>query len=334
MTTERTWESYGMLDDNDPGAVEAGRSVFGLPVDSTLLVSDEKGTGTKSINKKRRELLEKARFLVRFLEPYEKIVFITTGCSPFGKRERRAHAGSFLLNVKRSLFVFTDRRILHILTTPKYEYRGSIAEIRYADCRRLYVEGTAFFAEYHTGRIEQFCCIPKRDVGAVGQIISAACEPSGPSDFPERNHLCPNCTHVLRPNTVTCPGCGLEFKDKAKALRYALLYPGGGYFYLRRWDTAIGHVFCECIFLLLAVTSLYVVSSGNPAFLAAFLVYVLMLAGLRRCAVYGAEHFVAEFIPVDLKSLLAEQDASPERKREPTIEEVLSVGGQGKGSCT
>jgi hypothetical protein len=320
-----------MHDDNEPGALAADGSILGLPVDTTLLVSDEKGTGTKTLSEKRTQLLEKARVLVRFLEPHEKIVFITTGCSPFGERERRAHTGSFLLHVKRSLFAFTDRRILHILTTPGYEYRGSIAQLRYADCRRLYVEGTSLFAEYHTDRTEQIRCIPKRDIGAIERIASAACEPSVPSDFPERNHLCPNCTHVLRPNTITCPGCGLEFKDKATALRYALLYPGGGYFYLRRWDTAIGHVFCECVFLFLAVTSLYVVFTGHPGFLAGFLIYVLMLAGLRRSAVYGAEHFVAEFIPVDLKSLLAEKDASSEPERAPTVEAVLSAGGQGKG---
>ena len=331
MTIERTWESYGMHEDSHPGVIEADGSISGLPVDTMLLISDGKRTGAKTISKKRRQLLENARCLVRFLEPHEKIVFITTGCSPFGKRERRAHAGIFLLNVKRSLFVFTDRRILHILTTPKYEYRGSLAQIRYADCRRLYVEGTALFAEYHTGRTEQFCCIPKRDVGAIEQIVSATCESALPSTFPERNHLCPSCTHVLRPDTVTCPGCGLEFKDRSKAIRYALLYPGGGYFYLRRWDTAIANVLCECISLFVAVTSLYVALSGHPGFLAAFLLYVLMLAGLRRSAVYGAEHFVAEFIPVDLKSLLAEQDASPERKQEPTVEAVLSAGGRGKG---
>lgn len=322
-----------MYDQNDPHTIRNDHPVSGLPVDTALLFSDEKHTGNEKTAKKRAKLLAKASFLTAFLDPDEKVVFVTTGCSPFGKRELRAHAVSFVMTAKRSLLVFTDKRIFHILTTPKYEYRGSIAQMFYADCRRLYVKGTTLFVEYRTGKKEQFRCIPKGDGAVIGRITEGVPEAAVPSDVPERNHLCPSCTHVLRPDTVTCPGCGLEFKSKAKALRYAILLPGGGYFYLRRWDTAIGHVVVELFFGFMAVMDFRLVVLGHLWLLLAFIMYVGLLVYLRRCAVYGAEHMVAEFIPVDRKSLLAGRNGPVEQPpvcrptdRRQTVEEILSAG--------
>ena len=317
--------------------VQQNRLIHGLPGDTTLLSSDETGAHQRRAEEKRIKLLETVRFLARFLEPGEKIAFVTTACSPFGARERRAHAVSFLLRVKRCILVFTDRRIFHVLTTPKYEYRASIAQIFYADCRSLHVDGTSLWVEYRTGKKEEFRCIPKEDGAIIGRVDMGASGSGGVSDCPERNHLCPRCTRILEPDTIVCSGCGLEFKSRRKAMRYAWLLPGRSYFYLGRWDTAIGYVLAELLFFSLTIMTLYVAVTEAPGLMLGVIMYALMLAYGRVCAVYGANHFAAEFIPVDMESLVTDEDRGPREslplpgdRQEKTAGQVLSVRHAGE----
>jgi hypothetical protein len=223
------------------------------------------------------------------------------------------------------------------LTTPKYEYRASIAQIFYADCRSLRVDGTSLWIEYQTGKKEEFRCIPKEDGAIIGRVDMGASGFGGVSDCPERSHLCPRCTHVLEPGTIVCPGCGLEFKSRAKAMRYAWLLPGRSYVYLRRWDTAIGYILAELLFFSLTIVTLYVAVTEAPGLMLGVIMYALLFAYGRVCAVYGASHFAAEFIPVDMESLLAGEDLgpgeslpSPGDEQEKTAEQVLSVRHAGE----
>ena len=307
------------------------RPIFGLPVDTALLFCDKRGVHKQSIERKRTKLLAKVTFLRDILDPDEKIVFVTTGCSPFSALEQLTTGQLWLLMIKRALFVFTNKRILHIPTTTKYEYRGSIAQILYHDCRQLHVKGTTLAAEYQTGKKERFCGIPRADGAIIRQISIEAPDPVAPSDFPERNHICPSCTGILRPGTVACPGCGLEFKSKAKALRYSLLLPGGGYFYVRRWGMGIADALVESYLLIFALLTLGASAGGDPEALPLFFILAVGLAVEKLITVYHATNFLTEFIPCDPNARPARQETPPEQppapptERKQTLEQVLSV---------
>ncbi|MCU0917948.1 MAG: hypothetical protein MUC88_25810 [Planctomycetes bacterium] len=143
-------------------ATPADRPIFGLPVDTAILFSNHKGVYKPGLEKSRTKLLRKLTFLGSFLDADEKIAFVTLGCSPYTMLEQST-LGVWVVLIKRALFVFTNKRLLHIPTTGKADYRGSIAQVLYQDCRRLHVQGSRLVAEYHNGTREKFTCIPRRD---------------------------------------------------------------------------------------------------------------------------------------------------------------------------
>jgi len=194
------------------------RSIFGLPVDTSILFVNHKGVYKRHLEKRRTKLLGKLTFLGKFLDADEKIAFVTTGCSPCTLFEQLTIGALWVLLIKRALFVFTNKRVFHIPTTRTFNYRGSVAQILYQDCQRLRVKGSTFVAEYHNGRKEKFLCIPRRDRAVIKRFQFATSESDRRSENPQRNHLCPNCTKVLPSGAVTCPTCGLEFKSRHMTL--------------------------------------------------------------------------------------------------------------------
>ncbi len=112
----------------------------GLPVDTTVLFSDHKDIYRRRIEKRQRKLLAKLGMLAPFFGSGEKILHVTFGFSPASFVEQLL-TGAFLHPLKRSLFVFTNRRILHIPTSRWLSYRCSISQIMYVDCRQLRIKG-------------------------------------------------------------------------------------------------------------------------------------------------------------------------------------------------
>jgi len=308
---------------------------FGLPVDTTILFSDKKGVYQPRIEKQRTKLLQNLSFLAKFLEADEKIVFATTGCSPFTTLEQMTMGAAWLMAVKRAVLVFTNKRLFHIPATTKYEYRGSISQVLYQDCKRLQVKSSGIVVEYHGGKKERFFPIPRGDREIIKRFQLQTGESDRPSARPERNHLCPSCTQLLPPGTVTCPSCGLEFKNKAKALTYSVLLPGGGYFYTNHVFLGIVDAIVESYLFLSTVLGLLAGLLGAPGVLSSVLVLGLILVLEKLVTIFHSNAFLDEFIPSNLRTLLngrpvhvqppspVPAPATPEKKQR--IEDVLSV---------
>ena len=98
--------------------------IFGLPVDPKVLFSNHKDIYKKRIEKRQRKLIIKLSFIRPFLKKNEQLLLITTGYSPLNSLAQYL-TGFIFVYLKRSLFVFTNYRILHIPTTSKYKYRNS-----------------------------------------------------------------------------------------------------------------------------------------------------------------------------------------------------------------
>ncbi len=321
-----------MYTEQNAATAQADGPIFGLPVDTAILFSDKNGVHKPRIEKNRTKLLQKLGFLGKFLDADEKIILVTTGCSPFTALEQMTIGAAWLMAVKRALFVFTNKRLLHIPATTGGAYRGSIAQVLYQDCQRLYVKGSMLVAEYHNGTKEKFAAIPSGDRAIIKKFNFEASESDPPSECPQRNHLCPSCTQVLPAGAGTCPSCGLEFKNKAKALKYSLLVPGGGYFYTGHPFLGAADAIVESYFLLITLAALVVGLAGDPETLSTAALFGVLLVLEKLVTVYHSNSFLAEFIPRDLKRLLSGQPvqmapppvpSAPEKKQR--IEDVLSV---------
>ncbi len=316
-------------------ATPADRPIFGLPVDTRILFSNHKGVYKPSIEKSKTKLLRKLGFLANFLEADEKIIFVTIGCSPYTTLELMTMGALWVNLLKRSLFVFTNKRLFHIPTTWQLDYRGSISQILYQDCRRLYVKYPRLVAEYQNGRTDKFSGIPARDRDVIKHFQFATSESDRRSENPQRNHLCPNCTQVLPSRTAACPSCGLEFKTRAKALTRSVLLPGGGYFYTGHPFIGAGDALGEAYLVILTLVVLFAGLVGDAEAMSTFPIVLVILVLEKLLTIYHSNGFLDEFIPENAKALLSGRPvqrvqlepppipAPPQPKHRP--EDVLSL---------
>ncbi|MCL5278645.1 MAG: zinc ribbon domain-containing protein [Planctomycetes bacterium] len=300
-------------------ATPTERPISGLPVDTGILFANHKGVYQRGIEKTKTKLLRKLGFLANFLDADEKIVFVTTGCSPYSTFELLTMGAVWVSLLKRSLFVFTNKRLFLIPTTWQLDYRGSIAQILYQDCKRLQVSGSGLVAEYHTGKKDRFPNIPRRDRQIIKHFQFVTGESDQRSETPQRNHLCPNCTQILPTRAVTCPSCGLEFKSRAKSLTRSILLPGGGYFYTGHPFLGACDALGEAYLVILNLVVLFAGLRGDAEAMATLPVFLVLLAIEKIGTVYHSNSFLAEFIPENLKALLRGRPVQRTQPEPPPI---------------
>jgi hypothetical protein len=296
-----------MNTDQHKQATQGVRPICGLPVDAECMFSDKKGVYRKRLEKNKTRLLEKLAFLGRFLDPDEHIVYVAPGCSPFSALEQMTIGAAWVYMIKRALLVFTNKRMFHIPTSYNLGYRGSIAQVLYQDCNRLRVKGSTLLIEYRSGKKERFYGIPGPDRGVINRLNVESGDFGPASPRPERTHLCPSCTQPLERDTSACPSCGLEFRTKAKAWKYSLLIPGGGYFYTRHPFMGMLDAIVESYLLILTAVTGLAALSGDPEAGPVAIVFAVLLAFEKLLTVYHSNSFLDEFIPTDVKPLLAGQ---------------------------
>jgi hypothetical protein len=305
-----------------------GQDLFGLPVDTAVLFSNHKNIYKRGVEKRQRKLLGKISFILPFLNRGEKILHVTTGCSPVSAVEQLL-TGWIVFYLKRSLFVFTNMRIFHIPTTQNFSYRGSIAQILYSDCRKISVKWSTLTVEYKNGKKEKFLYIAGRERKKLKAILENAPVQGRPSDTPERTHLCPRCTNRLIKDVFTCPHCSLEFKDRATARKISIIYPGGGYFYTRHPFLGLGDALTELYLTILVLAVLSSVITGNVEAVPALVIVSFILALEKALTVFHSNHFINEFIPkdrnVEVLVSLPQSPPQPAPPRQPTPEEILST---------
>ena len=210
--------------------------IFGLPVDRQVLFSNHKKAYRNRVEKRQRKLIIKVTFLKPFVRQSEKILCITTCYSPVTLLEKIG-IGWLFIYLKRSLLVFTDQRILHIPTTPSYKYRQSIAEIPYAGCSSVQVKGRSLVVVYRkNGLVEKFFSLAGKEKKKIVQLLKSLQNSGQVAHISGRIHRCPRCAAVLPNSGKPCVKCGLKFKKGFAAALLALLFPGGGYMYVRQYS--------------------------------------------------------------------------------------------------
>lgn len=272
------------------------QNVLGLPVDRNIIFSNHKGAYKHGTEKRQTKLSQKISFIKAFLKEGERILLVTTGCSPMSIMEQLL-TGWIVFYLKRSMFVFTNKRIFHIPTKFNYTYRNSIAQILYADCQTIELKGRSLVVKYKNGKKEKFYHMAGKERKKIKALLKTISVEGVQSKTSERIHLCPRCTKELIKDEYTCPNCRLEFKNKSEANKISLIYPGGGYFYTKHPWLGIGDAITEFILLLVVVLSLVETLQGGEEGLSSFILFSIILAIEKVITVYHSNHFIKEYIP-------------------------------------
>ena len=146
----------------------------GLPVQKNMCFTDHKGTHKPRIEKQQQKLLDKAApLLKRVLEPNEEVRYIAAAVSPYSALELLT-TGNMLVFVKRCLLVVTDRRLLHLPTTPHLKPKASVSQVRYADVQSFQIKsllGTKLVMEYRNGKKESFTGLSRRATKKLNAML-------------------------------------------------------------------------------------------------------------------------------------------------------------------
>ena len=271
--------------------------IFGLPVDKEFMFSNHKNVYKPRVEKRQRKLITQISFIRPFLEPDENILLVATGHSPPTVLEKIG-IGWLFLYLKRSILIFTDRRIFHVPATSSYQYRNSISQIPYASCESIQMKRGSLVVEYGGGEdTEKFISISGREKKKVRELIALISTEETKTGAGRRTHLCPQCASALYESIANCGKCGLRFKTATAAAVFAVLLPGGGYFYLRQPFLGVVTGFleiCSALMIAMSVTSFQYGLVSNMLWLAGGVVLLLLL---KAFAVVHARVMTGEFIP-------------------------------------
>jgi hypothetical protein len=274
---------------------------LGFAVDTAVCFSDHKGRPKNGIEKRQMKLLEKAAPLLRaVLRPGETVLLAAPACSPMSLMEQWT-TGWVIYYLKRCLLVVTDRRILELAVRRDLSPRGSVVEIDHGGVVQAKV--SSFFSRslalrYFRGGGDVF---PQLDGKAAAKLkaLLPSLTGKGTAAHEGRQHLCPRCLGRLH-SVDRCPQCFLEFKTRAQATRYALLFPGGGYFYTGHPVLGTLDALVEGFLLILLLIALFdTVTAGGVENLSGVIAVTAFLAFEKALSVYHAQHYIKGFLPVE-----------------------------------
>ncbi|MFA6032729.1 MAG: hypothetical protein WC889_07530 [Myxococcota bacterium] len=271
--------------------------LYGLNVDTRVAFSNQKNIYKKGIEKRQRKLMQDvAQFIKPFLGEGEKILLVTTGCSPMGFMEQLL-TGWIIYYLKRSLIIFTARRILHVPTTSGFKYRNSIAQIKYGDVKSLSMSWGSLVVAYKNGKREKFYYIPSSERAKIKQLLKETATNDGVSRESRRAHLCPRCTTELVTEQYECVKCHLQFKSRNEAQKISIIFPGGGYFYTGHWFMGIMDAMAELVLTIVVIGSFIGWIGGSAKDMETFFITLVMLIVEKLITISHSSHFVDEYIP-------------------------------------
>ena len=271
--------------------------IFGIPVDRKILFSNYKNIYKKKIEKRQRKLIVKIPFIKPFIKENERVLLITTGYSPISTIEK-CLIGWLFIYLKRSLFVFTNKRIFHIPTTPNYSYRNSITQILYSHCKSIYMSGKSLVVDYAKyGKEEKFMGIAGKEKNKIKQLLETIHSEAKEGEASKRTHLCPRCTSELSKDNNVCESCKLKFKTTAAAIIISILFPGGGYFFTRQYFLGIITALIEAVLLFYLATSIVNTLNGAENGIFSLIIYAFAILFEKAISILHALDFIKEFIP-------------------------------------
>lgn len=265
------------------------------------------GIPTTPVSRRERRLLKRREKSLARLEPLvnhlleegETILVAAPATGKFTLLEFLT-TGWIVSYLKRCVLVFTDRRILQVLTKPSYKARGSWAEIRWADVTSHKIGG--FFGRnlkltMRNGETLAFNSIPGPEFRRLREIFPGLAGAGVQSAAGGRVFRCPRCRETLGLDRWNCPSCAFEFKSRERATWFSVLIPGGGYFYTGHPVLGFFDFLVEAYLILLMLIFLFDPSLAGPEMVAVAGVFLVILVIEKMITIYHARHYVREFIP-------------------------------------
>jgi len=272
-------------------------SIFGVPVDRDVIFANHKGVYQKKIEKRQRHLIVKSTFIKFFMHHDEQIRCLTTGYSPVSVLDQIVTGPAFYF-FKRALFIFTDKRILHIPTRFNRSSRGAISQILYEHCASLVVKGRTLRVKYKNGTQEDFPYLGRREKKKIAALISGlSLSPKEAGRLRGRIYLCPSCANPLNGAKRACPACGLAFKTTTQAVIRSLLIPGGGYYYGLYPVTGTVTLMVELALIAGAVLQWFAFRNATPGSLWMFILFAGLWVAVKAVSTYHAVDHVRYFLP-------------------------------------
>lgn len=275
---------------------------LGFPVDTEVCFSDHKGRHKKGIESHQTKLLGKAAPLLRtLLRPGEKVLLAVPACSPMSLMEQLT-TGWVIYYLKRCQLVVTDQRILELAAKRDLSPRMSVVQIEHGGVAEAKVStflGRSLKLRYRNGRTDTFQHLDSKAAAKLKAVLPPlVAQAPAAATMGGREHLCPRCAGRLE-KPGRCPHCFLEFKTREKAVRNALIFPGGGYFYTGHPVLGTFDAVAELVLILLVVTALVDTVSGAPEAIVTLVFAGILLAVEKAVSVYHAQHYVKEYLPVE-----------------------------------
>lgn len=272
-------------------------TIFGVPVDRGTIFANHKGVYKNRIEKRQRKLIVKTTFIKFYLHHEEHIRCLTNGYSPISALEQLLTGPAFLY-FKRAIFIFTDKRILHIPSRFNRSSRSAISQIMYEDCARVQIKGRSLIVHYKNGQQEIFPYLGRKEKKKIRALIDElALSPKEAGRLQGRVYMCPSCTHVLAQGASLCDHCKLEFKSGFQAKLRSLLIPGGGYFYSRYPFLGICVATLEILLVGYLVVQAIHYSQGMPLRFGLLAIIASVLVCEKVIASFHSRQLVAHFVP-------------------------------------
>ncbi len=213
-------------------AVAQPLNIFGMPADRDTIFSDHRGIPKARIEKRQRKLIAKSALIKFFLHAGERLRCLTTAVTPADTLEKLLTGPAFLF-FRRSLLIFTDQRILHIPTRFNRSPHSAVSQIAFSGLAGVDLKGRTLRVRYKNGRQEAFTYLGRAERKKIRNMLDEMRLTKDDTHSAGRVHLCPSCANPLKPADRRCSACNLRFKTAAQALWWALVIPGGGYFFSR-----------------------------------------------------------------------------------------------------
>ena len=225
-------------------------------------------------------------------------MLVTTGYSPLSSLGNYLTGFAFSY-LKRSLFVFTNLRIIHVPTTVSYKYKNSLAQIAYAGCQSITLKRGTLVVQYAKLRlVEKFKAIAVQERKKIRALLKKNIPTSGTrGHLAGRMHLCPRCGHRLAEKKFECAKCQLDFKGRFLGALLAILFPGGGYFYVRQYFIGAMAAVLELFLLIYSAFLIRDFHNQVPVNMIYLVAVPVSYLYVKITAIIHSNHFIAEFIP-------------------------------------
>jgi hypothetical protein len=269
-----------------------------IPVDQEVCFSDHEGTLDERSKKQQISYLRKLEPVIRhYLNTDEKVLYVTRCQWPQSFIDILT-SGWLAYFMNQAMIIVTSNRVIFFHVKSDNSPTGSLSQANFGDivsCRKTGF-GQSLLFTFQSGKLERFSGMPTKSSKKIVKILEEKVSGDQLADRGERHYLCPRCKTKLVKGQYTCPICNLQFKDPSTAIKYGLLFPGGGFFYMRKKFFGFQYAFTEILLLCLLICALSSMAY-DPPLIGLAIVAAILIVITKTIHVFRVRGYTAEYVP-------------------------------------